>query len=732
LSSRRAVTALGGSLPLDQSLPQPDTPVLFNRPLRPGTELTRLSVVSDDRWILTPAIFEDHVAATSLSFAQLPAQFRAPAKLYIWLLLNHDTPPVIRGQPRRRLSVRTIVGSFGHLAAFLHWLDVHRIDRIADVTHGRLDAYLGDLLQTELSTDILISRVIEIRRLWAWRGLLAADDRLPDTPPWRGDDAGSVIGRPQRMLENRTPRIPAVTMDRLLLWAMRFVEVFADDILAARLEHDMLCRRTQPARARRHGLPAGYGFDDLDRDLRDLLGRLRAANTPLPGKVHADGSRAIDWEHLGRLLNCPTHWLKRPAVEQMLVASGVPVGDGAYLTTPITGHLDNALWRDQPIPLWEVEPLVRHLSAACFTVIAYLSGMRTGEALTLRRGCVQHDQISGLWLLRGRKWKGATDETGAKRPQGEERADPWVVVEPVARAVAVLERLHDQPLLFPNNVFATRQGEAPAGDRRGRARTNAAIIADIGRLVGWMNAYCEEHGRLDEQIPDDPAKRGLAPSRFRRTLAWFIVRQPRGLVAGAIQYGHVQVQMTLGYSGTYASGFPDEYAFEDWLLRLEQFAEAEQRLGAGEHVSGPAAATYRQRTHDARERFAGRVLTSTRQAADLLANPTLQIYPGKGMTCVFDPAKAKCQLKGSGDDARRTPDLSDCRPGCHNIARTDRNIEEIRRQAEELREPAADPLSPEPRRRREAQTLLRLERILDEHQQSRPSLQGSDDEVEDQ
>jgi hypothetical protein len=31
-------------------------------------------------------------------------------------------------------------------------------------------------------------------------------------------------------------------------------------------------------------------------------------------------------------------------------------------------------------------------------------------------------------------------------------------------------------------------------------------------------------------------------------LAWFICRRPRGLVAAAIQYGHLHVQITQGYS----------------------------------------------------------------------------------------------------------------------------------------------------------------------------------------
>lgn len=379
--------------------------------------------------------------------------------------------------------------------------------------------------------------------------------------------------------------------------------------------------------------------------------------------------------------------------------------------------MDGQAWQQHPITFAEAEHLIRHLFTACFIVIAYLSGARPGEVLALRRGCVHHD-AAGVWLMQGRKWKGATDEEGDKKPQGEERTDPWVVVKPVADAVAVLERLHDRDLLFPTTLFDTRIANALAQGRLGKARTTQVLAHHIDLFTAWIDGYCAITGR-NEQVPADPTGRKLYPVRFRRTLAWHIVRRPRGLVAAAIQYGHLHVGVTLGYSGTYASGFPDEHAFETWLLRLEQLADAEQRLRAGEHVSGPAAPTYTQRVQQASRQFAGRVLSSTRQARDLLDNPTLQIHEGKGMTCVFDPAKAKCRL-GSGENIRRTPDLTDCQPGCQNIARTDRDIAVLRNQVAELEDLVNDPLSPHPRRERERHELTRLNAIVEAHDRTRP------------
>lgn len=72
--------------------------------------------------------------------------------------------------------------------------------------------------------------------------------------------------------------------------------------------------------------------------------------------------------------------------------------------------------------------------------------------LNLRRGCVTRDTETGLWLMRGLYFKGSVDKDGNRIPEGTVRPDPWVVIEVVAKAVEVLERLHPSPLLFPTRI----------------------------------------------------------------------------------------------------------------------------------------------------------------------------------------------------------------------------------------------------------------------------------------
>jgi hypothetical protein len=104
----------------------------------------------------------------------------------------------------------------------------------------------------------------------------------------------------------------------------------------------------------------------------------------------------------------------------------------------------------------------------------------------------------------------------------------------------------------------------------------------------------------------------------------------------------------------------------------------------------------------------------------LLVNPALQVFPAKGMTCVFDPTKAKCRLKPTGDADRHNPDLEHCQPGCQNIAWTDQDIASLRAQAAELAALVDDPLSPAPLHERERHELERLRAIIDEHDRTRP------------
>jgi hypothetical protein len=501
-------------------------------------------------------------------------------------------------------------------------------------------------------------------------------------------------------------------MQLLLLWAIRFTEDFADDILAAHAEHLDLHGKNPENRRRPGTSPAAaHRPGELAAKVTAYLQDLRDRGEPLPGKRDESGTRVIDWRHLSRIMGCNS--MERTSTGRMISESGLPVSDDTPLDAPVTARIDGQPWLADRIGYHQAPELARLLSTACFVVISYLSGARAGEVLSLRRGCVERDDVNDLWLMRGLHYKGVKDKDGSKLPEGEIRRDPWVVIETVARAISVLERLHPHQLLFPTRIEPYHLLSGRTCRRSGNARTDGSITEDLAAFTAWVNGNCRRLGRADA-IPDDEHG-SLHSSRFRRTLAWFIRRRPRGLVAASIQYGHLHTRLLQGYAGSYESRFPDDYAFEDWLFRLEKLAEDQQALQSGEHVSGHAAEAYRRRVTAAGAEFAGLVLTSPRQARDLLGNPLLQIHHGDGMTCVLSPATAACQLRGNRDDPQVTPDEDDCRPRCPNLARTDRDTIAIRRRVTELEEIVADTLSPPIRHAREQHELGRLRALLDGH-----------------
>lgn len=688
--------------------PGNDTIVLADRELVDGTDPATLSRFGDDHWRLDDAVFESSAKAISVNFAVVPVVFRLTAKHYVWQLINADCPRQTRRVRVTRYSIQTVAKSLTGLTEFLVWLERRSVTELSQVTSELLDDYLITVSIADYSDRVKYKRLAEVRRLWSYRSVLPEPMRLPAPPPWGGDSAHELLGRAVPDRENRTPRIAEKTMQSLLAWSLRFVEDFADDIVAAHIEYQFLQGRSRWAREA-DGVVVPSQRGRIRRGLIDYLDHLRRTGHSLPGRIDIDGNVQVDWSHLARVIACHPHSLTRPLPARLVLGSGIPIADNAYLETSVSGQLDGRPWLDGPIAHFDAARLARHLTTACAVVIAYLSGVRAGEVLDLRRGCVDHDPDTGLWLMTGTYFKNAIDGNGNKLPAGAPRRDPWVVVEPVARAVTVLERLHNQPLLFPRTLDPRRRDNKR---RTGEARISTMVAGDLAAFVDWVNTYCTT--RSIDGIPADP-HRSLALSRFRRTLAWFIRRRPRGVVAGALQYGHVGTRLFQGYAGDYASGFPDEYAFEDFLARLDELAEDQRALDTGEHVSGPAANTYRLRISAAHKQFAGHVLTSSKQARDLLGNPLLQIFHGKGMTCVFDPKQAACQLRGDADDPMVTPDIDDCRPRCPNIARTDRDIAEIRRRRDELAVIVADPIAPPIRHRREQRELDRLDTILENH-----------------
>lgn len=634
--------------PVVGSRVRPDALVLGKRPLRRDTARRTTSRFVDDVWDLTPAVLQDTANCLRIRFSTLPAVFRPVAKDLFFALLAHKPPPGLN-----ELTVTTIHGLFGAARAFLTWAQTMGAASISGVTPDLLRRYNHDLIAQGGSIERRDHKRRAVRLFWLYRDALPEGDRLALDPLLVDDWIEGGAGRRGR--ENTTPRIPEAVMGPLLVWALRFVHDFSDNIFAGLAEWTAL-------HTRRHCQTSSDGRGARDR-LTVLLDRYRAADRPLPGGT--SGPRGLSMRHLAREIGCSQRSVLEPGARQLVDATAdiVGVADDAYLWTAFDAPLDDRPWQDS-VAATEVQNLVRLLHAAAYIVIAYLSGMRDSEVKHLRRGCLSRETDSTGRISRCR----VTSQTfkGEGSPWGVEAT--WIVGAPVAKAIEVLERLQGPR---QKRLFAIPPTSRHFHRTNRRAKTVTSTNTDLRYFIQWINTYCAARGRLDG-IPLVSGRQWiLRTSQFRRTLAWFIARRPGGTIAGAIQYRHLSIQMFEGYAGTSRSGFRAEAQQEQALARGERLAAM---VDGHEHqrLHGPAAAETAARLEKFgdRIRFLGKTPDEA-QLRKLMKRSDPRIYPGTFVTCSDNPDRRLCRPPA---DRAQAPALNSCQPlACNNAAFTEDN-----------------------------------------------------------
>lgn len=655
--------------------------VLHARPLRPGAALEGSSRFRDDQWRLDAAILQSHSRVLMLNFESVPARYRVAARELFYAMLSGDLP---LGEPRPTVaSIRTM---FGHVAAFLTWLDTrpvragqHTKPALVDLSGHDLLGYQRYLMSVRRNAATRGCHRGSVRYLWRYRSVLAADRLLFD--PHHVEGWAEPRGRASA--ENATDRIPEAVHGPLLVWALRFVDDFSEDILAAA---DLRRHLHDPARRPGAGVNSGAS-EKLRRRLADHLARRQ----PLPGY---QGS--VNINHLAKESGCDRSVCVRLHAEIDVVAAVVGVSAHAYFDIPITGKLDGRPWIEGVAADYRVDDglarLARMMQAATCIVLSFLSGMRDAEVKHLRRGCLRGERDERgqtyRWKVTSLAFKGEDDPAGVEAT--------WVVAASAARAIEILERL--QPA--GTDLLFTSLDQGPGGSaRRERgegALTTSATNGQLNDFVRWVNDYCAAHGRTDgiSQVNGKPWR--LTTRQFRRTLAWFIARRPGGAIAGAIAYRHQAIQMFEGYAGTSESGFRAEVESEQALARGEHLLAM---IDQHEHknLAGPAAdeAARRLEEFGQRARFEGTVITDPHRLDRLMQRNDPDIHVGKYATCVHKHATALCrQHRDSGGQLR--PDLGGCKPLlCRNVALTTSNIHNLREEMARIdQEINARPLPP--------------------------------------
>ncbi|MEV5090323.1 hypothetical protein AB0N18_20820 [Streptomyces griseoincarnatus] len=634
------------------AVPLKDPYVLHGRPLRTGSRLEDTSRYSDDIWQLTAARLQAHECALILNFPTLPQRFRPAAKRLFYALLSLEAPD---GEDSP--GITTIRGKFTEIKRFLKWLDRRwppDRNELSELSPADLDDYRRHLLARFPNNQAQRERSrAPLRLLWRWRRHLG--EHALHFDPLHLDGWGESRTN-RRTGDNDTDRLPEEVLGPLLIWALRFIDDFAPDILEAdRQWHEAQVEKFGPPLMDRHS----------GTRLQQLLDEHIAAGRPLPGY---QGRPNI--LYLARLLGCHRESLSphRQAIDD--AAAVVGVADSAFVEN-VQGRLDGQPWiasiTTHHNTANSLAALGRHLWSACYIVIAYLSGMRDCEVKHVKRGSmnIKYDEDGHpyRWKLSSLAFKGEEDVAGVPAT--------WVVNEAVARAIKILEQLHapSQDYLF---------GKLPhsGGSHKGTnlALGNTSTNKQLNEFAEFVNRLCTEHGRTDTVAAGPGHAIRLQTRHFRRTLAWHIARRPGGVIAGALQYRHQSIQMFEGYAGTSDSGFRAEVESEQAIARGEVYMEM---IEAHQHLdlAGPSAEEAARRLKDFGDRahFQGQVADKHRLKR-IMKRHDPAIYPGEYITCVNDPAKALCEKARRGN-SEGLPEHGGCLPlACRNVTLTPENV----------------------------------------------------------
>ncbi|SIR34378.1 hypothetical protein SAMN05880590_11861 [Rhizobium sp. RU35A] len=646
-------------------------PVLASVPLRPGFDRDNLSRYGDANWDLGPAVFREnarrcHVTVNFESVEHIGV--REALREFLYARLNVDLPG-----HRKRLPPGSVRQVFNRARRFLEFIcdelgdvDVHRVDQQI------LDQYARHLKSGRTRQPAMVAQLLEIPF-----DLRAYRDHLPSIglpfEPWSERSPARVAGY-RFVRENLTPRIPEEIITPLLSWSLRYVTMFAADIFAAREEIERLEAHCSALIKSDQGLGRKERRIRQRKRLQDYLDRL-----------HREGRGVPIWgtAHNGMTLRHPETGEVTPPVNSHLLHLHIGIDavaeprmhiqllDGAprLITAAVrvlgveTGGMDTPIailpetgshWR----PRFDAKTLAheeRMLQTAAYILCAYLTGMRDCEVQAMQRGCLTLTRSEDDMIMRHRVWSMAYK---GKSNQGEPAE--WVTIEPVAKAIDVLEHLSFRAASARG---LTTLWPVLAAKSYCKDYLSAEIVRQLNRYRDHLN---DLFGTPDAPaVPNGPdgAPWRITTRQFRRTIAWHIANRPFGTIAGMIQYKHASVASFEGYAGSSRSGFRAEVENERSLGQLDDLLTYFDERQAGATLSGPAAARISQ-TLDGISAELGplpAMIADRARLRTMLASLARTLHVGVLADCFFDPGTAVC-LKQATSVNNATPLTALCQP----------------------------------------------------------------------
>lgn len=709
-------------LQADHDDPRNARPVLISAPLRSGFDRTDISRYGDTTWDLSPGVFRDNARRchVTVNFGGIEDPLIADAlRQLLYARLNADMqghrsplePAAIRGEANRALRF------FNFVKAELGHFDLARADQSLVDRFARSLRLAGLRAVTAAALLKVIFDLHELRHDLVTARLSFA--------PWPGRNPFSVAGAKHSPRENRTPRIPEEIITPLLVLSLRYVTDFAENILAARAELDQLTARRDRILRQEAGLDPRERRIRQRRRLASYLANLRRQGRGVPVWTgsHDGAARKIQMTgeptppinyhliHLHAGVDAKSepsmHFGLTKRAASMIAAAveehGTEVGgmDTSISPNPDTGQPWRSRFDSKALALEEVM-----LQSAAYIVCAYLSGMRDSEIQAMKRGCLCVVKSEDGAILRHR-----IKSTAYKGKRGGGEEAEWVTIAPVARSVAVLEKLSERAGKARNTTTLW-----PVLTLRANTKTHisAEIVRQLNRFRDHLN---EKFGTPQAPVippaPNDAPWR-LTTRQFRRTIAWHIANRPFGTIAGMIQYKHASVAAFEGYAGSSRSGFRGEVEAQRALGQIDDILAYFDERQCGAHLGGPAAHRIESMLDAAKTELAPlpAMIADRARLRKMLGSLAQTLHVGPLADCFFNPATALCLNRISGAD-QSGPMISMCQPQrCPNACIAERHRPAWQRGADEARALLREKRLPEPQRVTLESEVVRVESIL--------------------
>lgn len=552
-----------------------------------------------------------------IHFAGAPDRHRTAIKNVLMTVAAPDRETVVEAGVVLRGDGTPPAGvydCFRKLVVIAKWSEDGGITRFAEWDQADADRFLDDLRTGQhrvggvgLAATTIRGYVTTLRLLRECQAV------LPDSLsffPWAGRSASSVSGEVTHT-ENTTPPLPWETWAPLITASWAVVDRFSADIIAA--------ADTRAALPKEPRGPAGANAYNALLDWTEQ-GGLLPLHTGFGRTNHQRGE--ANTTLLERLLGINANVLSRASHQYMPEAVALVTKaeadpqratfGGLHIPTAVVSHSDgtSSTWVDE-LGLGETEYLESVLRAACYILIASLTGMRDSEIQELTRDC--HTTKDGLAALNSIQHKGNDN------PDGERRK--WWAPRPVIRAIEVLGNLsrHD------THLFARRSGNAGSyAPNRDIARLIAFINDDPAQRPGRGRGLGLEHIAI-------PKGQAINATSLRRAFSVFATTRPGAELGLGIQLGHSAWRMTTGYM---SDGQEQAVRLMDDERKRVLHNDAAALLHDDSPVAGPAA-------HHVTG-FRAQIITNPDRADRLTATLAERLHLGLTNDCMWNPATSSC------------------------------------------------------------------------------------------